>query len=107
MSMWHQTLKMTTMVNLQREKALSTGKVRADRETLKGARVRLGLDQAKLAQAAGLTRKTVSNFETSKTEPHESTRAAVQQALELRGIVFTNGDRPGFFFDKDKVVIPT
>jgi transcriptional regulator with XRE-family HTH domain len=86
---------------------VSTGKVRADRDTLKAARVRLGLDQSQLAQAAGLTQKTVSNFEISKTVPHDSTREAIQQALELRGIVFTNGDLPGFHFDKSKVVIPT
>lgn len=85
---------------------MSTEKVRADRDTLKAARVRVGMDQTQLAQAAGLTRQTVSNFEIAKTAPHESTRCAIQVALEARGIVFTNGDRPGFYFDKDKVIIP-
>jgi len=85
---------------------VSTGKVQADRDTLKAARVRVGLDQAQLAQAAGLTQQTVSNFEIGKTAPHESTRQAIQVALEARGIVFTNGDRPGFYFDKTKVIIP-
>lgn len=75
---------------------MSTGKVQADRETLKAARVRLGLEQDQLAKAAGLTRMTISAFENGKTAPHDSTREAIQTALEARGIVFTNGDRPGF-----------
>jgi len=86
---------------------VSTGKVRADKDTLKAARVRLGLDQGQLAKAAGLTQVTISNFELGKTAPYDATQAAIQAALELRGIVFTNGDLPGFYFDKSKVVIPT
>jgi len=50
---------------------------------------------------------TISTFENGKTTPHESTREAIQGALEARGIVFTNGDLPGFYFDKSKVIIPT
>lgn len=81
---------------------MSTEKVRADRETLKAARVRLSLDQKQLAKLAGLTQETVSNFELGKKTPHESTREAIQTVLEAGGIVFTNGDRPGFYFDKEK-----
>ena len=86
---------------------MSTGKVRAERATLKGARVTLGLGQEQLAKAAGVSTTTVSYFETGTTAPHESTRAAIQTALEARGIVFTNGDKPGFYFDKDKAIIPS
>lgn len=86
---------------------LSTEKVRADRSTLKGARVKLGLGQEQLAKAAGVSTTTITHFETGTTAPHESTRSAIQVALEARGIVFTNGDRPGFYFDKEKVIIPT
>lgn len=85
----------------------STGKVRSDRATLKAARVRVGLSQKQLASATGLTHETVSIFELGKTAPHDSTREAIQSALEARGIVFTNGDKPGFYFDKDKVIVPT
>ena len=87
--------------------SLSTGKVKADRSLLKAARVKLGLEQVDIAKAAGVTNKTISNFETGKAVAHESTRNAIQEVLEARGIVFTNGDRPGFYFDKDKVIIPT
>ena len=86
---------------------MSSGKVSADRQTLKAARVRLEMDQGQLAEAAGLMRSTVSDFEMGKTKPHEATRLAIQMALEARGIVFTNGDKPGFYYDKDKVIVPT
>jgi transcriptional regulator with XRE-family HTH domain len=86
---------------------VSTEKVRADRLTLKSARVRAQLSQKQLAAATGLTHVTISTFELGKTAPHESTREAIQTALESRGIVFTNGDKPGFYFDKEKADIPT
>jgi len=80
--------------------------VQADRDILKAARVWLRLEQEQLAKAAGLTRETVSNFEGGRTAPHESTRQKLQDALEARGIVFTNGDKPGFHYDKDRAIIP-
>lgn len=93
--------------SLEMRLPLSTEKVRADRSLLKAARVKLSLEQEQLARAAGVTTNTISNFETGKAVAHESTRSAIQQALEARGIVFTNGDKPGFYFDKGKVIIPT
>ena len=96
------------MVHILRlRKSVSIGKVQADRSLLKAARVKLGLEQEQLAKAAGLHLNTISNFEKGKAAPHDSTRLAIQEALEARGIVFTNGDKPGFYFDKDKVIIPT
>ncbi len=74
---------------------------------LKAARVKLGLNQEQLAKATGLNPTTISNFETATTAPHESTREAIQGALELRGIVFTNGERPGFYYDETKASIPS
>jgi transcriptional regulator with XRE-family HTH domain len=65
------------------------------------------LQQDELARATDLNTATISVFENGKTVPHESTRAAIQAALEARGIVFTNGDKPGFYFDKEKAAIPT
>jgi transcriptional regulator with XRE-family HTH domain len=93
--------------SLEMRLPVSIEKVRADRSLLKAARVKLGLEQEQLARAAGVTTNTISNFETGKAVAHESTRGAIQQALEARGIVFTNGGKPGFYFDKDKVIIPT
>lgn len=85
---------------------MSTGKVRAERDDLKAARVRLRMEQEQLAKAAGLSPRTISAFENGHTVPHESTRDAIQTALEARGIVFTNGDKPGFYFDRNKAIIP-
>ena len=85
-----------------RGKVLSSGKVRAPRAILKGARVALDLEQEELARLAGLSRPTVSAFENSKVRTYEKTRSAIQTALESRGVVFTNGDRPGFYMDKRK-----
>ncbi|PSM31272.1 XRE family transcriptional regulator [Haliangium sp. UPWRP_2] len=65
------------------------------------------MDQAQLAQASGLSRKAIVEFEKGHTSPHEATWQAIQSALEARGIVFTNGDKPGFYFDKTKVDIPS
>lgn len=86
---------------------MSRGKIRASRIDLKAARVRLGLDQEQLAKASGLSREAIIEFEWAKTVPHESTWNAIPTALETRGIVFTNGDRSGFYFDKEKAAIPT
>lgn len=86
--------------------AKSTGKIKAGKDSLRAARVWLNLDQEVIAAAAGIARASLSQIETGKVIPHESTRGAIQHALEVRGIVFTNGDRPGFYFDKTKVIIP-
>jgi transcriptional regulator with XRE-family HTH domain len=64
--------------------------------------VTLHIEQEELATLTGLSRRTISNFENSKLKTRESTRAAIQTALEARGIVFTNGDKPGFYIDKEK-----
>ncbi len=86
---------------------MSTEKVKADRHTLRAARARLELTQEALGSAAGVSALAVRQLETGKVASHESTREAIQSALEARGIVFTNGDKPGFYFDKTKADIPT
>lgn len=84
----------------------STKKVQARRRALLAARVFLGVDQDVLAQEARIATRTLSQLETGSAAPRETTRAKVQTALELRGIVFTNGDKPGFYFDKANVTNP-
>lgn len=71
-----------------------------------GARARLGMTQEQLAKAAGLSRGVIAQAESLRTPLDEEKRIAIQTALERRGIVFTNGDKPGFYFDKDKADIP-
>lgn len=86
---------------------MSTVKVKASVATMRGARATLYIDQGTLAQAAGITRQALSEIESGNVVPREKTRAALQTALENRGIVFTNGDKPGFYVDESKRLIPT
>jgi len=86
---------------------MSSTKVRATSAQIGGARQFLRISQVDFAKVAGVSETTVNMFEAGTRSPHESTRRKLQEALERRGIVFTNGDKPGFYFDKDKVIIPT
>lgn len=79
---------------------MSTVNVRAPRRILKAARVAVDLQQDELANLAGVSANTVYNFEARRLKTRESTRVAIQQALEKSGVVFTNGDKPGFYLDK-------
>jgi transcriptional regulator with XRE-family HTH domain len=85
---------------------LSTGKIKASRDIIIGARAALKLTQEDLARATGLNPATINSFERGKTFS-EKTRAAIQEALEARGVVFMNGDRPGFYLDRTRAVIPS
>jgi transcriptional regulator with XRE-family HTH domain len=58
-------------------------------------RTALGWTVRQLAQKAKVSANTVSRFESGKTEAQPSTVTVMQQALELEGIEFTNGDAPG------------
>jgi DNA-binding XRE family transcriptional regulator len=84
----------------------SIQKVLSSPAQIAGAREYLGMSQADLAEASGVGRTTVVAFERGNRSVYESTRTKLQTALELRGIVFTNGNKPGFHFDREKAVIP-
>ena len=83
---------------------MSTIKFQADYKILKAARTYLEMDQPELAKAAGLNTNTIVSLEAGKPA-FRSTQQAVQQALELRGIVFSEGS-PGFTHEADRQVIP-
>lgn len=70
------------------------------------ARDLLKLTQDDLARAAGVSRLSVFNFENSKTVTRASTVNKIRDALERRGIEFTNGDKPGVRLDPEKAIIP-
>ena len=59
------------------------------------ARDLLGLTQAELAELAGVSDRTIANFETGKHDPYEATVEKIRAELERRGIEFTNGDGAG------------
>lgn len=61
------------------------------------ARAALNWSLADLAQAAGVHRNTVSNFETEKFAGDPEKVAAIRSALEAAGVIFIdeNGEGPG------------
>ena len=95
------------MPSLRMNNGMSSKIVRATSAQIGGARQFLRISQVELAKMADVSDTTVNMFEAGTRSPHESTRQRLQEALERRGIVFTNGDKPGFYFDKDRVIIPT
>ena len=55
----------------------------------------LGITQAELAEAAGVSRLTVFGFESGQTEPRRENLQKIQAELERRGIEFSNSDGMG------------
>lgn len=58
----------------------------------RAARALLGWTQAQLADAAGVARKTIANFESSARPLHRRTRRDITAALEQGGIEFIGED---------------
>lgn len=81
--------------------------MRVTASQIRQARALLRLSQEQLAKAAGITRPTLSEIENGKTVPHESTAEAIRAALERRGIVFTDDERPTCYFDEAAAEIRT
>jgi transcriptional regulator with XRE-family HTH domain len=71
------------------------------------ARGLLEMTQPQLAEASGVGLTTIVDFETSKRLPRRATLAALQEALERRGIEFLNGGEPGVRLKPSKALIPT
>lgn len=71
-----------------------------------GARGMLGLSQAALANAAGLSQRSVERFERGETTLKEDSLLRIQVALEQRGIEFFNGNSPGVRFHPERALIP-
>ncbi len=75
-------------------------------EHVTAARGLLRMSQEELGKAAGVSPQTVRFFENRQTMPREETIQRITEALERRGIVFSNGDRPGVMLDPSKAIIP-
>jgi transcriptional regulator with XRE-family HTH domain len=69
------------------------------------ARELLNITQTQLAAAAGLHQQIVGRIESARVLPRENTVAKLRQALEHRGIEFTNGDSPGVKLRAEKALI--
>jgi transcriptional regulator with XRE-family HTH domain len=59
------------------------------------ARAALNWSLQQLADASGVHRNTISNFETGKYAGEPEKLAAIRAALESAGVEFTNGGQPG------------
>ena len=59
------------------------------------ARGLLGITQAELAEAAGLSMETIFKFEAGKSYPYASSLEKILGELDRRGIEFTNGTGTG------------
>lgn len=70
------------------------------------ARDLLGMSQAELATAAGVSVNTLMSWETGQRIPRRETIRRVCDALERRGIEFLNHGAPGVRLQADKAVIP-
>ena len=66
-------------------------------EQCRAARALLNWSQPDLAEAAGIARGTIANFERGASVPHPSNLADIRTALEAAGVEFipANGGGPG------------
>jgi DNA-binding XRE family transcriptional regulator len=61
------------------------------REQCRAARALLYWSQPKLAEATGITRETIANFERAARTPRRKNLTAIRTALESAGVVFIPG----------------
>lgn len=73
---------------------------------VRAARGLLGFSQEQLATAAGVGRSTVERYEQQTRELQPEVLEKIADALERRGIIFTNGNTPGVTHDPSKAIIP-
>lgn len=82
-------------------------KMKLIREHVVAARGMLSMSQADLANAAGVSERTIRLFESGETHLKDETLFRIQTALEQRGIIFMNSGKPGVVLDRSKAIIPT
>jgi transcriptional regulator with XRE-family HTH domain len=68
----------------------------------RAARGLIAMSQKDLARAAGVSSRTILNFESNQRQPIKATLAAIQRALEDAGVEFTDGDQAGVRLAKKK-----
>lgn len=61
----------------------------------RSARGLLHLTQQQVAEAAGVSERTIQLFEAEERRPYRETLKRIQTAFERRGIEFLNGGSPG------------
>ncbi len=72
-------------------------------EQCRAARALLGWSQDALAEASGVAKATLADFERGARSPYSRTLGDIQRALEAAGVVFIpeNGGGPGVRLRKD------
>lgn len=67
------------------------------RHQCKAARALVDMKQVDLAEAAGVSKQTLVDFERGARSPHRNHLVAIRTALETAGVVFIdpNGGGPG------------
>ena len=70
----------------------------------RGARGLLDMNQSDLAEASGVSARTIQNFESGNRQPIQANLAALRAALEKAGVEFIaeNGGGPGVRLEKSK-----
>lgn len=71
---------------------------------IRGARAMIGMTQAALAEAAGISTTALNNIERGAADPKASTLTAIQKAIEAAGVIFVpeNGEGPGVRLQKGR-----
>jgi transcriptional regulator with XRE-family HTH domain len=59
---------------------------------IRAARALLGWESGDLAKHTGLSRVTISNIETARTQPHEESISSIARALDAAGVEFLDHD---------------
>lgn len=64
----------------------------------------IGMTQAALAEAAGISTTALNNIERGAADPKASTLTAIQKAIEAAGVIFVpeNGEGPGVRLQKGR-----
>lgn len=86
---------------MSQEKSQITGR------QIRAARGLLLMSLEDLAAAVEISVQSLSRIETGQAIPRRRTLDAIRTALEQRGIVFSNGDRPCVCFDSTRAMIPS
>ena len=92
----------TNKFDLPGRRAKSTEKMKLSGKQITAARDLLGITQAELAKAIGVTPATIFRFESAKHEPYPATVAKIRAELERRGIEFSNGTGIGVRLNYEK-----
>jgi transcriptional regulator with XRE-family HTH domain len=85
---------------------MSTEKIQLVGRHISGARGLLRMTIKDLAAAADVAEVTIIDFETGTRVPRQATIEALREALERRGIEFSNGNEPGVKLRPSKATIP-